>query len=179
MPCRNEDWVLGLTARAALMWCDELILWLHSCTDGSRDIAVAVAHEHPGRVIIDVANDPTWAEMSHREQMLELARERGATHIAMVDADEILTGNLIGAHILSLTIELSSVTLHASSSSRFTTCATASSSTTATACGVTASSPWPSPTTRRCTGRAIASIIVSQWVSDSLDLRRSTRETAA
>ena len=32
----------------------------------------------------------------------ELARERGATHIAMVDADEILTGNLIGAHILSL-----------------------------------------------------------------------------
>lgn len=102
MPCRNEDWVLGLTARAALMWCDELILWLHSCTDGSRDIAVAVAHEHPGRVIIDVANDPTWAEMSHREQMLELARERGATHIAMVDADEILTGNLIGAHILSL-----------------------------------------------------------------------------
>lgn len=102
MPCRNEDWVLGLTARAALMWCDELILWLHSCTDGSRDIAVAVAHEHPGRVIIDVANDPTWAEMSHREQMLELARERGATHIAMIDADEILTGNLIGASILSL-----------------------------------------------------------------------------
>ena len=75
MPCRNEDWVLGLTARAALMWCDELVLWLHSCTDGSRDIAVAVAHEHPGRVIIDVANDPTWAEMSHREQMLELARK--------------------------------------------------------------------------------------------------------
>jgi hypothetical protein len=95
MPVRNEDWCLGLTARAALMWCDELILWFHACNDNSEDIGQAVAREHPARVIMDGAYDPTWAEMTHRNTMLECARERGATHIAMVDADEILTGNLL------------------------------------------------------------------------------------
>jgi hypothetical protein len=33
MPVRGEDWILGLSARAALMWCDELVILLHSCTD--------------------------------------------------------------------------------------------------------------------------------------------------
>ena len=28
MPVRNEDWCLDLTARAALMWCDELVISL-------------------------------------------------------------------------------------------------------------------------------------------------------
>jgi hypothetical protein len=39
--------------------------------------------------------DPSWDEMRHRQLMLETARERGATHIAMIDADEIVTGNLL------------------------------------------------------------------------------------
>ena len=108
MPVRNEDWVLGLSARAALMWCEELILLLHACTDRSLEIAEAVRTEHPGRVSIDVQVDGVWHEMVHRQIMLQMARERGATHIAIVDADEILTGNLDltlsldGAHILQL-----------------------------------------------------------------------------
>jgi len=35
--------------------------------------------------------------MGHRQKMLEAARYRGATHIAIIDADEILTGNRIGS----------------------------------------------------------------------------------
>ena len=33
MPARNEDWIIGLSARAALMWCDELIVMDHASTD--------------------------------------------------------------------------------------------------------------------------------------------------
>ena len=35
-----------------------------------------------------------WKEMEHRQWMLELARKASATHIAMIDADEVLTANL-------------------------------------------------------------------------------------
>ena len=39
--------------------------------------------------------DAGWDEMAHRQQMLMHARAMGATHIAIVDADEILTGDLV------------------------------------------------------------------------------------
>ncbi len=42
-----------------------------------------------------------WEEMRHRQTLLDWARangaETGATHIALIDADEILTGNLLGS----------------------------------------------------------------------------------
>ena len=95
MPVRNEDWVLGLSARAALMWCDELVIGLHACTDASEAIAVKVAHESKGRVTLIRYDDPVWHEMAHRQTLLETARQRGATHIAIVDADEVLTSNLL------------------------------------------------------------------------------------
>ena len=30
MPCRNSDWILGLTARAALLWCDGIAILNHA-----------------------------------------------------------------------------------------------------------------------------------------------------
>ncbi len=95
MPVRNEDWVLELTARAALMWCDHLIFSLHACTDRSLDIASEIAHESIGRVTVILHPGTEWTEMSQRQDMLETARSCEATHIAIVDADEILTGNLL------------------------------------------------------------------------------------
>ena len=95
MPVRNEDWCLGLTLRAALMWCDEVVVLLHHCTDRSSDIAVAVSDEAPGRVHIFRDLSDKWLEMAHRQMLLEAARTHKATHIAIVDADEILTGNLL------------------------------------------------------------------------------------
>ena len=95
MPVRNEDWVLGLSARAALMWCDELVVFLHACTDRSRMIAGDIEQESKGQLFMMHNDDPTWSEMSHRWAMLTVARARGATHIAIVDADEVLTGNLL------------------------------------------------------------------------------------
>ena len=95
MPARNEAWILGLSLRAALMWCDSVVLLLHACTDESLEIAAAVAREHVGRVQIIEDHNALWSEMAHRQRLLDCARLLNATHIALVDADEVLSGNLL------------------------------------------------------------------------------------
>lgn len=98
MPVRNEDWILGLSARVALMWCDELVVLLHECDDDSKDILRDIDREDgtSGRMSIEWVPG-VWREMQHRQDMLNRARLLGATHIAMIDADEVLTGNLVAA----------------------------------------------------------------------------------
>ena len=95
MPARNEDWILGLSARAALMWCDSLMIFEHACTDRTQQIVGELQKEFPGRVALRHDSNPIWAEMSHRWCLLQAARFFNATHIAIVDADEVLTGNLL------------------------------------------------------------------------------------
>lgn len=96
LPVRNEEYCLGLTLRALLMWVDAVVVLLHACTDGTAEIVEQVIREHDrGRVHVLRFNDPTWFEMQHRQQMLTEARHTGATHIAYVDADEVLSGNLV------------------------------------------------------------------------------------
>lgn len=105
MPCRNEDWVLELSARAALMWCDALMILDHASTDRTWEIISRLRVEFPGRVACDCATDPDWKEMQHRQSVLQSSRDMGATHLAIVDADEVLTGNLlpmIRVHIESM-----------------------------------------------------------------------------
>lgn len=95
MPCRNEDWVLGLTARAALMWCDELVILNHASTDGTEDIIRGLLIDYsPGRVTELYVPSSTWEEMDQRQRTLIEARKSQATHIAIIDADEIISGNL-------------------------------------------------------------------------------------
>ena len=99
MPCRNESWVLGLSARVALQWCDSIVILDHASTDNTRAVLQALCNEFPDRVGLLSVSDPMWMEMEHREMMLRWARangrESGATHIAIIDADEILTANLV------------------------------------------------------------------------------------
>jgi hypothetical protein len=93
MLLRNEAWVVGLSARVALMWVDHLVCLVHASTDATEQIIEGVAAEHPGRVTILREPDPLWREMEHRQRMLNAARLLGATHVAVVDADEVLTGD--------------------------------------------------------------------------------------
>ncbi len=95
MPCRNEEWCIGLSARAALMWLDMLVIHNHASTDASSDILAEIEREHPGRVVVLHEDDPKWDEMRHRQDMLTTARYLKATHVAIIDADEVLTGNLL------------------------------------------------------------------------------------
>jgi len=100
MPVRNEGWILGMSARVALLWCDELVVGLHACTDTSQDIIRSVMADHPGRVHLIHHPDPMWDEMRHRQESLEIARQNGATHIAIVDADEVMTANLTNSNTI-------------------------------------------------------------------------------
>lgn len=95
MAARNEDWCLGLTARAALMWLDELVILDHASTDGTRGICDELRAEFGTRLHKITESDPVWEEMRHRQRMLDIARQNGATHICYIDADEILTGDLL------------------------------------------------------------------------------------
>lgn len=97
MAARNEDWILGLSARAALMWLDALVLLDHASTDETPRICCQVQASTVKPVEILYESDPTWAEMQHRQRMLCVARQMGATHIVYIDADEILTGNLLSS----------------------------------------------------------------------------------
>jgi hypothetical protein len=102
MPVRNEDWVLGLSARALLQWVDELVILDHRSRDCSREIEMELIDENEdGRVCVIYEDNPVWEEMRHRQRLLEAARERGATHIVTIDADEALTANLV-PHIRGL-----------------------------------------------------------------------------
>ena len=95
MPVRNEAWVLGLSLRAALLWVDEMLVLDHASTDGTREVVARVAAEHPGRLRFLAETDPVWREASIRQRLLEAGREAGATHLCVIDADEVLTGNLL------------------------------------------------------------------------------------
>ncbi len=94
LPVRNEGWILGASLRALLMWVDECVVSLHNCTDDSFDIAREVWKE-TGRVGVTHWDGERWDEMQQRQTLLETAREFKATHIVTVDADEILTGDLL------------------------------------------------------------------------------------
>lgn len=94
MPCRNSAWVLGLSARALLLWVDELIILNHASTDGTLDLLHDLQRLDK-RVKYYTCTDEIWREMQHRNRLLESAREWGATHIVTIDDDEIVTGNLL------------------------------------------------------------------------------------
>jgi len=93
-PVRNEGWIIGLSARVALLWNDALVILNHGSTDGTVDIIADLQAEFPGRVHCESVPTDLWDEMDHRQMMLERARLLGATHISIVDADEILTANV-------------------------------------------------------------------------------------
>jgi len=95
MPCRNSGWILGLSARAVLQWCDELLVLNHASTDDTDRVCEQVCHETGGRLRCWWKDDNQWPEMEHRQFLLEKARERGATHIVTVDDDEVLTANML------------------------------------------------------------------------------------
>jgi hypothetical protein len=95
MPVRNEQAFVGFSARAALRWCDGLVILDHASTDRTPQILTDLKREYRDRVTLLRVDDPEWAEMRHRQTTLETARELGATHCAIVDADEVLTGDLL------------------------------------------------------------------------------------
>jgi glycosyltransferase involved in cell wall biosynthesis len=96
MATRNEDWVLGLSLRVSLSYCDAVIMTDHGSTDRTAQIVRDAQAEFP-ICPIDVrrVENGEWREGDVRQEMLERGRRLGATHFVIVDADEVPTGNLL------------------------------------------------------------------------------------
>lgn len=95
MLVRNEEWVLRASLRTALKWADEVVVLDHGSTDSTADI-LSRAFADTGRVFNRfISAGPSWEEMDLRQELLVWARTRGATHVALVDADEVITENLV------------------------------------------------------------------------------------
>jgi hypothetical protein len=93
---RNSAWCLRASATAALRWCDALVILDHASTDATPGIIDRLQLDYPGRIRRVVEHDLVWREMQHRQWVLTMAREFGATHCAIIDDDEILTENRVG-----------------------------------------------------------------------------------
>lgn len=101
----NDEWVIGLSARALLRYCDGLVVGLHRSTDRTAAILADVAAEAgPARVTV-VEQDELYPRTSlpveqvggtlRRDHIGRIAIEQGATHVLVIDTDEVLTGNLV------------------------------------------------------------------------------------
>lgn len=94
--CKNEEWILGFSLRVALQWVDTVLLCDNDSTDRSNQIAHEIGREYgKRRITVRHWHDTQyWNEMDMRQYMLEEARSLGATHLALVDADEFITANI-------------------------------------------------------------------------------------
>lgn len=92
MLVRNEDWIIGASLDAALRWVDGVAILLDRCTDRTEEIVRSMLSRGT-HCISCVDAGEYWQEMDLRQSNLEDARALGATHIAIIDADEILTAN--------------------------------------------------------------------------------------
>lgn len=92
---RNEDWILGLSLRVSLSYCDAVVITDHASTDRTTQIIREAQAEFPDRQVnVRRTEDKEWMEMDVRQEMLDRGRELGGTHFVIVDADEVPTGNL-------------------------------------------------------------------------------------
>ncbi len=95
MPVRNEDWVLGLSARALLRWVDELVILDHCSNDRTEPICADLERQFKPQISVLRDNNPVWLEMRHRQRLLDWARTLQATHVVTIDADEVVSANLV------------------------------------------------------------------------------------
>lgn len=109
--CRLDQWSLRLALRSALEWCDEVVVGIHEPGGAVYDpcwMVIAELTRDPAlanRIDVVALGDATWDEMDMRQSLLLRARELGATHIAIVDADEAVTADLvptIRSHVTAL-----------------------------------------------------------------------------
>ncbi len=95
MHVRNEQWILDASLPAALRFVDEIVVLDHDSTDETPHIIDRVGRDHPGRLHVTEWTGRHYNEMGIRQRTLDAGRAAGGTHFFWIDADEILTANII------------------------------------------------------------------------------------
>ncbi len=95
MPVRNEAWCVRFTIRAMFRWCDSAIVLDHASTDETPEVLAELGKEFGDRLTVLREECPDWNEAFFRQRLLDAGRAAGGTHGAIVDCDEVLTGNLL------------------------------------------------------------------------------------
>jgi hypothetical protein len=99
MMAHNEDWVIGLTARAALLWCDELVVIAHRCKDKTVEILNEVQRE-TGRTVTVIEETGEFRPLNFFRMMYEARGWFGRddhTHMVILDADELISADLVAS----------------------------------------------------------------------------------
>lgn len=91
---RNEEWILRACIDAASRWCDGLAIMQDRCTDNTYSIVGNMTRDGKDSRTFAPSGE-NWNEMDLRQSLLESGRALGGTHFAMIDADEMLTHNLL------------------------------------------------------------------------------------
>ena len=111
--CRLDSWSLPLALRSALEWCDEVVVGIHEPGGKAVDpcwgviASLTKSTDVAKRIDVVALGNEAWDEMEMRQRLLERARELGATHVAIVDADEAVTADLCGDPIRKAVLALS------------------------------------------------------------------------
>jgi hypothetical protein len=93
---RDDDWVLGLSLRASLSFCDAVVLTDHRSGPRTAGLVREIQAEFPdGEISVRRDESTEWMEADVRQEMLERGRALGGTHFVIVDADELPTANLL------------------------------------------------------------------------------------
>lgn len=95
MVVHNEDWVIGLTARALLLLVDELVVLNHASTDNTLAILDEINRESGNRVHVVHEPDPVFHSITFYERVVKVCKLAGATHVVLLDADELLASCML------------------------------------------------------------------------------------
>lgn len=91
LPAKNESWVLEHSLKS-LSFCDEII----AIDDNSTDSTRAILEKYNCTIVeLDTSTQVGWKEYEIRSYLLHVARQRGATHLVAIDADEAFSDQFV------------------------------------------------------------------------------------
>ncbi len=106
MHVRNEQWILRLSMPCAMHLVDELVILDHASTDQTPAIIEEMTNQYQGRIHSAQWEGRHYNETAIRQRLLDIGRAKGGSHFFLIDADEVLSANLIEpvrSHIQALT----------------------------------------------------------------------------